>query len=84
MVVTRMVQSKPIQVNNKGMITIPADLREKYDIRPGAMLSILEINGHLEIVPIVDIERLRKHTAGEFMKSIEDSHEKEIGLENEN
>ena len=78
-----MTESKTIQVNKKGMITIPVELREKYNIEAGASLSILEVNGHLEIIPIVDIDKLRKHDAAEIMKCVEDSNELEIKLEND-
>ena len=65
------------------MITIPVELREKYSIEAGSSLSILEVNGHLEIIPIVEIDKLRKHDAAEIMKSIEASNDLEIKLEND-
>jgi AbrB family looped-hinge helix DNA binding protein len=78
-----MKEGKPIQVNKKGMITIPVELREKYNIQPGASLSILEVNGHLEIIPIVEIDKLRRHDAAEIMNCVEESNELEIKLEND-
>jgi len=78
-----MTESKPILVNKKGMITIPVELRDKYNIQAGSSLSILEVNGHLEIIPIIDVDKLRKHNATEIMKSLEDSHDLEIKLEND-
>lgn len=78
-----MSESKSILVNKKGMITIPVELREKYHMEAGSSLSILEVNGHLEIVPVVDINKLRKHNAAEIMKHVEESHDLEIKLEND-
>ncbi len=43
-----------IIVDRKGMITIPAPLRKKYDLHEGSELVILDIDGKLEIVPIYD------------------------------
>jgi AbrB family looped-hinge helix DNA binding protein len=77
-----MTESRPISINKKGMITIPVDLREKYNMQAGSRISILEVNGHLEIVPIVDLDKLRKHDVAEIMKVMEDAHDQEMRLEN--
>jgi len=37
----------------------------------------------LELVPVVDITKLRKHQASEFLESIEEARKTEIALENE-
>ena len=37
----------------KGQIVIPAKLRKKYHIRPGAMLELLEYGGIIYLVPPV-------------------------------
>nr|MDO8108907.1 AbrB/MazE/SpoVT family DNA-binding domain-containing protein [Candidatus Sigynarchaeota archaeon] len=78
-----MAESKPILINKKGMITIPVDLRVKYRMLPGSRVSIIEVNGHLEIIPIVDIAELRKHDAEDFEKSIEESNKQELALEHD-
>ena len=78
-----MVESKPLVINNKGMITIPAELRKKYNLQPGTKVTIVEVNGHLELLPVVDINKLRKHHASEFLESIEEARKTEIALENE-
>jgi AbrB family looped-hinge helix DNA binding protein len=74
-----MTESRPISINKKGMITIPVDLREKYNMQAGSRISILEVNGHLEIV---DLDKLRKHDVAEIMKVMEDAHDQEMRLEN--
>ena len=48
------MMNKTISVNRKGMITLPAALRKKYDIREGSQLIILDIEGKIEIVPLYD------------------------------
>ncbi|MHA1794226.1 MAG: AbrB/MazE/SpoVT family DNA-binding domain-containing protein [Promethearchaeota archaeon] len=78
-----MVESKTITINSKGMITIPVEIRKKYNMHPGLKVSIIEVNGHLELIPVVEIERLRKHDAKDFEKSIDDERAREIALENE-
>ncbi|NMC08520.1 MAG: AbrB/MazE/SpoVT family DNA-binding domain-containing protein [Candidatus Lokiarchaeota archaeon] len=78
-----MTESKTILINKKGMITIPVDLREKYQMQAGSRVSILEINGHLEIVPIVDLEKLRKHDVREFLHVMDEAHDQEMRLEND-
>ncbi|MBN2150983.1 MAG: AbrB/MazE/SpoVT family DNA-binding domain-containing protein [Candidatus Lokiarchaeota archaeon] len=77
-----MTESKPITINKKGMITIPVGLREKYHIQAGSRVSILEVNGHLEIVPILGLDELRRHDVAEIMKVMEDAHDQEMRLEN--
>ncbi|MHA1682182.1 MAG: AbrB/MazE/SpoVT family DNA-binding domain-containing protein [Promethearchaeota archaeon] len=78
-----MIENKSLVINNKGMITIPAELRKKYNLQPGTKVTIMEVNGHLELVPVVDITKLRKHQASEFLESIEEARKTEIALENE-
>ena len=78
-----MVETKSLVINNKGMITIPAELRKKYNLQPGTKVTIVEVNGHLELLPVVDITKLRIHQASEFLESIEEARKTEIALENE-
>jgi len=77
-----MTESKSISINKKGMITIPVDLRDKYHMQAGLRVSILEVNGHLEIVPIVDLDELKKRDVAEIMKVMENAHDQEVRLEN--
>ena len=38
-------------ISPKGWIVIPADLRKKYDLRPGARVALVDYGGVLAIVP---------------------------------
>jgi AbrB family looped-hinge helix DNA binding protein len=38
-------------VSEKGWIVIPAEMRKKYDLRPGAQVMVVDYGGVLAIVP---------------------------------
>ena len=38
-------------VSSKGWVVIPAELRKKYDLRPGARVVLVDYGGVLAIVP---------------------------------
>jgi AbrB family looped-hinge helix DNA binding protein len=48
-------------VNAKGQIVIPADIRDRFDIRRGTRIAIIEEDGRLFLQPVTDafIRRLR-------------------------
>jgi len=56
-----------IQVRQRGTLTLPAELREKYDIRPGDTFRLLDLDGIFVLTPMVpmvpelarEIERAR-------------------------
>lgn len=56
-----------IQVRERGVITLPADLREKYNIESGQIFRLVDLDGIFVFVPMVpivpelanEIERLR-------------------------
>jgi AbrB family looped-hinge helix DNA binding protein len=76
-----MIKSKPSIVNRKGMITIPADLREKLDLHEGTRVTVMELEGNLVIIPIVDIEKLRTHAYEEFAKVEDEARAEELEIE---
>ncbi len=41
----------PVIVSEKGWVVIPADLRKKYNLRPGAEVSVVDYGGVLALVP---------------------------------
>ncbi|MBN2155245.1 MAG: AbrB/MazE/SpoVT family DNA-binding domain-containing protein [Candidatus Lokiarchaeota archaeon] len=71
-------------VNRKGMVTIPSNLRKKYNLQEGSEVAFLDIMGNLVLVPILSIEEIRKQMppAKEMLKSYEESRKQEIQLEN--
>ncbi|MEX2719371.1 MAG: AbrB/MazE/SpoVT family DNA-binding domain-containing protein [Candidatus Sigynarchaeota archaeon] len=78
---SRMARSKVSVVNRKGMITIPADMRERFNLHEGSRVIVMEIDGHLEIVPIVDIEKFRAHSYAEYSKSEDETRALDLELE---
>jgi bifunctional DNA-binding transcriptional regulator/antitoxin component of YhaV-PrlF toxin-antitoxin module len=56
-----------IQVRERGVITLPAELREKYNIENGKIFRLVDLDGIFVFVPMVpivtelasEIERLR-------------------------
>ena len=56
-----------IQVRQRGTLTLPAELREKYGIRPGDTFRLLDLDGIFVLTPMVpmvpelarEIERAR-------------------------
>lgn len=64
-----------MKVNQKGMVTIPLEIREKYKISEGTEVKIMDINGQIEIIPIIPFDELRKNlpTRNEMIKIIEET-----------
>jgi bifunctional DNA-binding transcriptional regulator/antitoxin component of YhaV-PrlF toxin-antitoxin module len=56
-----------IQVRERGVITLPAELREKYNIESGKIFRLVDLDGIFVFVPMVpmvpelanEIERIR-------------------------
>ena len=58
---------KTIQIRNRGVMTLPADLRDKYGIQSGDSYRVLDLDGIFVLTPMVpmvpelarEIERAR-------------------------
>ncbi|MGI8824920.1 MAG: AbrB/MazE/SpoVT family DNA-binding domain-containing protein [Chloroflexota bacterium] len=56
-----------LQVRERGVVTLPAELREKYGIQPGDSFRLVDLDGVFVLTPMVpmvpelarEIERLR-------------------------
>ena len=56
-----------IQVRERGVVTLPAELREKYNIKNGKIFHLVDLDGIFVFVPMVpmvpelanEIERIR-------------------------
>ena len=53
-----------VQVRQRGTLTLPASLRERYNIKPGDTFRIVDLDGILVLTPMVpelarEIERAR-------------------------
>ena len=64
----RMLSNVTIQVRQRGTLTLPAELREKYRLADGDPLSVVDLDGAILLTPKVlivpriaaEMERLRK------------------------
>jgi AbrB family looped-hinge helix DNA binding protein len=43
-----------LTISQKGWVVIPAELRRKYDLRPGTMVQVVDYGGVLAIVPVLE------------------------------
>lgn len=41
-----------LTISSKGWLVIPAELRKKYDLRPGARVMLVDYGGVLALVPM--------------------------------
>jgi len=51
-----------VTVSEKGWVVIPVDLRKKYNLHPGAEVSVVDYGGVLALVPTM--EKPVKQAAG--------------------
>ena len=59
-----------IQIRERGVITLPSELREKYNLETGNVLRLVDLDGVFALVPMTpvvpelarEIERLRLET----------------------
>jgi AbrB family looped-hinge helix DNA binding protein len=43
-----------LTISTKGWVVIPAELRKKYRLRPGAQVRVVDYGGVLALVPALD------------------------------
>lgn len=41
-----------LRISQKGWVVIPADLRRKYDLKPGDEVHVVDYGGVLSLIPI--------------------------------
>ena len=44
-----------VQVQQRGVLTLPASLRERYKIKPGDTLRVLDLDGILVLTPMTPL-----------------------------
>ena len=75
---------KVVKVTNKGMISIPAEIRKKHNIKDGDYVLVEEDeNGIIKIHLIESVESIRKKTmtVEEFKEIYKKSREEDMRLE---
>lgn len=62
---------KTVRLSSDYQVTIPKDIREALDLRPGQKMRIVELEGRIELIPDRDITGWRAFVKGinvEFTK----------------
>lgn len=76
-----------IQVRQRGTLTLPSELREKYSIRPGDTFRLVDLDGVFVLTPMVpmvpelarEIEQARLEAGlsiGELLSSLREQRER--------
>ena len=42
-----------VTISRKGWVVIPAELRKKYNLKPGAIVQVVDYGGVLALVPVL-------------------------------
>ena len=78
-----------IQVRQRGTLTLPAELREKYDISAGDIYRVIDLDGVFVLTPLApmapelarEIERLREAASlsmDELLASLREQRERYV------
>jgi AbrB family looped-hinge helix DNA binding protein len=75
-----MIAEKNVKVTNHGMISIPAKIRAKYNIKDGDHLSIVEDGDGIKLIPVLSVEELRNNaiTVEEMREIMKKSHKEDL------
>jgi AbrB family looped-hinge helix DNA binding protein len=61
------MRSYPVRVTKRGVITLPAPVRRSLKIREGSILTLLDLDGALVLVPqILETDRLADPLAAQW------------------
>lgn len=80
------MEVQTLKVNQKGMITIPVDLRRKYQLTEGSEITIVDLESNLIIIPIYkDFKEVQAmlSTREQIMAEYEVNRQMELIRENE-
>lgn len=72
-----------VKITNRGMVSIPASFRKKYDLRDGNYVVVLEEEGTLRLIPLKSTEQLQEESISveEMRNIIAESRKEELELE---
>jgi|SRR5271157_1920779 len=73
-------------VNNRGMVTIPKNIRERFNIHEGTRVVFMEIDGAIEVIPVRTVEEMEAACTiprARMSTIIDDDREQELKLEND-
>ena len=66
---------KTVTVSPKYQVVIPREIREAAGIRPGQKLQFFYMDGHIKLVPEVDVKSLRGSLQGLDISNIREDEE---------
>ena len=72
-----------VKITNRGMVSIPAAFRKKYDLKDGNYVIVLEEEGTLRLIPLKSTEQLQEESISveEMRNIIAESRKEELELE---
>ena len=72
-----------VKITNRGMISIPAVFRKKYNLEDGKYIMVIEDEGTLRLIPIKSTKELQEKgpTVEEALKVIKESRKEDLELE---
>lgn len=72
-----------VKITNRGMVSIPASFRKKYDLKDGNYVIVLEEEGTLRLIPLKSTEQLQEESISveEMRNIIAESRKEELELE---
>ncbi|KKM14329.1 hypothetical protein LCGC14_1707230 [marine sediment metagenome] len=78
-----MIEEKKVTITNKGMISIPAAFRKSYGLKDGDKVLIIEDEGTLKIIPLKDIDELKRksYNTKEMLDQMKKSKIEELSRE---
>lgn len=61
-----------VTISPKFQMVIPKSVRERYSLRPGDKIEVIELDGRIELVPIRPVQQLKG-----FLKDAKNTFERE-------
>ena len=82
---------KTVQIRSRGVMTLPAELREKYGIQAGDSFRVVDLDGIFVLTPMVpmvpelarEIERARREAGLSMEQLLEGLREQRVQYHNE-
>ena len=83
MEIKKIIEEKKVKITNKGMISIPAAFRRSYGLKDGDKVLIIEDEGTLKIIPLKDIDELKRksYNTKEMLDQMKKSKIEELSRE---
>ena len=72
-----------VKITNRGMISIPAVFRKKFNLEDGKYVMVIEDEGTLKLIPIKSTKELQEKgpSVEDVLKVIKESRKEDLELE---